>query len=57
MDDTISFNITDAQPHLHATTPATNASNNPTYIQAINSSPAEKWWEAMETELTTLESD
>jgi hypothetical protein len=36
---------------------SSNPADSPTYSQAINSPHAEKWWEAMESELTTLESD
>eukprot|EP00804_Cyclotella_cryptica_P021898 CCRYP_000848-RA/>CCRYP_000848-RA protein AED:0.35 eAED:0.26 QI:0/0/0/1/1/1/3/0/651 len=56
-DDLASFTITDVQPHLLTASPADDTSNSPTYSQAIHSPHAEKWWEAMETELTTLESD
>ena len=56
-DDPGSFTVTDVQPHILAAKSATNTANSPTYGQAINSPHAEKWWEAMETELTTLESD
>ena len=45
------------QPHILSAKSATNAADSPTYSQAINSPHAEKWWEAMESELTTLESD
>eukprot|EP00804_Cyclotella_cryptica_P008164 CCRYP_004638-RA/>CCRYP_004638-RA protein AED:0.35 eAED:0.35 QI:0/-1/0/1/-1/1/1/0/356 len=57
LDDHASFTITDVQPHLLAASPAGDTSDSPTYSQAIHSPHAEKWWEAMETELTTLESD
>jgi hypothetical protein len=56
-DDLASFTITDVQPHLLTASPAGDTSDSPTYSQAIHSPHAEKWWEAMETELTTLESD
>eukprot|EP00804_Cyclotella_cryptica_P007533 CCRYP_010639-RD/>CCRYP_010639-RD protein AED:0.26 eAED:0.26 QI:0/0/0/1/0/0/3/0/643 len=56
-DDPGSFTVTDVQPHILAAKSATNTADNPTYGQAINSPHAEKWWEAMESELTTLESD
>eukprot|EP00804_Cyclotella_cryptica_P001528 CCRYP_003749-RA/>CCRYP_003749-RA protein AED:0.13 eAED:-0.00 QI:0/0/0/1/0/0.33/3/0/1355 len=56
-DDLASFTITDVQPHLLTASPADDTSDSPTYSQAIHSPHAEKWWEAMETELTTLESD
>eukprot|EP00804_Cyclotella_cryptica_P016318 CCRYP_009889-RC/>CCRYP_009889-RC protein AED:0.21 eAED:0.80 QI:0/0/0/1/0/0/3/0/571 len=56
-DDHASFTITDVQPHLLTASPAGDTSDSPTYSQAIHSPHAEKWWEAMETELTTLESD
>eukprot|EP00804_Cyclotella_cryptica_P029108 CCRYP_005282-RA/>CCRYP_005282-RA protein AED:0.23 eAED:0.21 QI:0/0/0/0.75/0/0/4/0/1154 len=56
-DDLGSFSITDVQPHILAAKSATNTADNPTYGQAINSPHAEKWWEAMESELTTLETD
>eukprot|EP00804_Cyclotella_cryptica_P015225 CCRYP_000758-RA/>CCRYP_000758-RA protein AED:0.58 eAED:0.43 QI:0/-1/0/1/-1/1/1/0/170 len=57
MDDPGSFTVTDVQPHILTATPAVDTSDSPTYSQAIHSPHAEKWWEAMETELTTLESD
>eukprot|EP00804_Cyclotella_cryptica_P000828 CCRYP_001075-RA/>CCRYP_001075-RA protein AED:0.12 eAED:0.13 QI:0/0/0/1/0/0.25/4/0/1066 len=56
-DDNASFTITDVQPHLLTASPAGDTSDSPTYSQAIHSPHAEKWWDAMETELTTLESD
>jgi hypothetical protein len=57
MDDAGSFTVTNVQPPILSATPATNASDCPTYTQAVNSPHAEKWWETMETELTMLESD
>jgi hypothetical protein len=57
MDDSGSFTITNAQAHILSATPATNASDSPTYTQVINSPHAKKWWEAMETELMMLESN
>ncbi|KAL7484019.1 hypothetical protein ACHAW6_009661 [Cyclotella cf. meneghiniana] len=57
VDDLASFTVTDVQPHILAASPVGNSSDSPTYSQAIHSPHAEKWWEAMETELTTLESD
>eukprot|EP00804_Cyclotella_cryptica_P029262 CCRYP_011688-RA/>CCRYP_011688-RA protein AED:0.41 eAED:0.29 QI:0/0/0/1/1/1/2/0/509 len=56
-DDLGSFTVTDVQPHILAAKNATNSADSPTYGQAINSPHAEKWWEAMESELTTLETD
>eukprot|EP00804_Cyclotella_cryptica_P011602 CCRYP_020927-RA/>CCRYP_020927-RA protein AED:0.29 eAED:0.29 QI:0/0/0/0.66/0.5/0.66/3/0/467 len=55
-DDLGSFTVTDVQPHILLPKSTTNAADSPTYTQAINSPHAEKWWEAMESELTTLES-
>jgi hypothetical protein len=52
-----SFTVTDVQPHIISAKSAANATDSPTYTQAINSPHAEKWWDAMESELTTLESD
>jgi len=56
-DNVGSFTVTDVQPHILSAKSATNAANSPTYTQAINSPHAEKWWDAMESKLTTLESD
>lgn len=49
--------VTDIQSHHLAADPATHHADSPTYTQAINSPHDKKWWEAMETQLTTLESD
>eukprot|EP00804_Cyclotella_cryptica_P011187 CCRYP_007719-RA/>CCRYP_007719-RA protein AED:0.37 eAED:0.29 QI:0/0/0/1/0.5/0.33/3/0/977 len=57
VDDHTFFTVTDVQPHILAASPAGDTSDSPTYSQAIHSPHAEKWWEAMETELTTFESD
>jgi hypothetical protein len=57
MDDHTSFTITDVQPHILAASPTDDTSDSPTYSQAIHSTHAEKWWDAMETKLTTLEFD
>eukprot|EP00804_Cyclotella_cryptica_P010321 CCRYP_012254-RA/>CCRYP_012254-RA protein AED:0.10 eAED:0.03 QI:0/0/0/1/1/1/3/0/1268 len=56
-DDHASFTVTDVQPHLLTGSPAGDTSDSPTYSQAIHSPHAEKWWEAMDTQLTTLDSD
>ena len=52
-----SLTVTDIQPHILSAKSITNAADSPTYTQAINSPHAEKWWEAMESELTILESE
>eukprot|EP00804_Cyclotella_cryptica_P020819 CCRYP_019248-RA/>CCRYP_019248-RA protein AED:0.55 eAED:0.29 QI:0/0/0/0.75/0/0/4/0/510 len=52
-----SFTVTNVQPHILPAKSTTNAANSQTYTQAINSPHAEKWWDAMESELTTLESE
>eukprot|EP00804_Cyclotella_cryptica_P004978 CCRYP_014091-RA/>CCRYP_014091-RA protein AED:0.33 eAED:0.35 QI:0/0/0/1/0/0/4/0/696 len=56
-DDIGSFIVTDVHPHILSAKSSSNSTDSPTYSQAINSPHAEKWWEAMESELTTLESD
>jgi ATP-binding cassette subfamily B (MDR/TAP) protein 1 len=56
-DDAGSFTVTDVQPHILSAKSKTNSADSPTYTQAINSPHAEKWWEAMESKLTTLESE
>jgi hypothetical protein len=57
MDDTGFFTVTNVQHHILSAKSKTNSADSPTYTQAINSPHAEKWWEAMESELTTLESE
>ena len=56
-DDLECYTITNVQPHVLKAANAQNAADNPSFQQAINGPFAEKWWEAMEIEMATLESD
>ena len=56
-DEVGSYTITDVQPHLLKASTSSNAADNPSFQQAINSPFAEKWWEAMNIEMNTLEVD
>ena len=57
LDELGSFTVTDVQPHILSAKSNINVADSPTYTQAINSPHADKWWEARESELTTLESE
>jgi hypothetical protein len=56
-DDADTYTVTDVQPHLLSAISAKNDPDAPTFNQAINSSNAEQWWDAMEVEMNTLEVD
>ena len=56
-DDLGSYTITNVQPHLLTAGTSKNDADSPSFTQAINGPFAEKWWEAMTTELETLEDD
>ncbi|KAL7489250.1 hypothetical protein ACHAW6_015644 [Cyclotella cf. meneghiniana] len=54
-DGSCIFSIADIQQHVLKAKSSQNTADNPSYSQAIHSSDVDKWWEAMETELNTLE--
>jgi hypothetical protein len=56
-DEVDMFTLSDAQPHVLQAKTKASAADNPSYKQAINSPDADKWYEAMEVELKTLEQD
>ena len=56
-DELGSYTITNVQPHLLTAGNSKNDSDSPSFTQAINGPFAEKWWDAMNTELETLEVD
>eukprot|EP00804_Cyclotella_cryptica_P007267 CCRYP_017868-RA/>CCRYP_017868-RA protein AED:0.22 eAED:0.06 QI:0/0/0/1/1/1/2/0/1188 len=56
-DDPICMTITDVQPHILKAKSDKSDPDNPSWSQAMNSSDADKWWEAMSTEMETLEVD
>eukprot|EP00804_Cyclotella_cryptica_P015073 CCRYP_000648-RA/>CCRYP_000648-RA protein AED:0.75 eAED:0.51 QI:0/0/0/0.5/1/1/2/0/206 len=56
-DDPICMTITDVQPHILKAKSDKCDPDNPSWSQAMNSSDADKWWEAMSTEMETLEVD
>ena len=51
------FSFVDTQPNVLKAKASQNAADNSSYSQAIHSPYADKWWDAMETELNTLEVD
>ena len=57
VDEADLWTITDVQPHILSAISAKNDPDAPTFNQAINSSNAEQWWDAMEVEMNTLEVD
>jgi hypothetical protein len=56
-DEPGSLTVTDAQPHLLTAKATRNEADYPSYRQAMNSPNAEKWFEAMQLEMDTLEKD
>ena len=56
-DDAGALTITDVQPHVLKAKASKNDADSPSYNQAMDSSHAKKWWQAMETEVNTLEND
>ena len=56
-DDIEAFTITNVQPHVLNAHAASNNSDAPTWTQALQGPFQDKWWEAMEAELNTLEND
>jgi hypothetical protein len=54
-DDFSSYCVQEIQPHILST--KVNDADTPSFTQAINGPHAEKWWDAMETELDILEGD
>jgi hypothetical protein len=49
--------ITDVQPHILKAKVSKRDADNPSYKQAMNSPEADRWFEAMEVEMKTLEQD
>ena len=56
-DNADAFTVTDVQPHVLKAKASKNDADRPSYNQAIIGPHAKKWWQAMETELNTLEND
>ena len=56
-DEGDSYTITDVQPHILSAISTKNDPDAPTFNQAINSSNAEQWWDAMRADMNTLEVD
>lgn len=56
-DDIGCYTITDVQPHLLQAKVKSSDADNPTWTQAMNSPHADKWWEATQVEMSTLEDD
>eukprot|EP00956_Cyclotella_meneghiniana_P031963 scaffold85834_cov44-Cyclotella_meneghiniana.AAC.4 len=54
-DELGSYTITDMQPHILQAKANKHDADNPTYTQAMNSPNADKWYEAAQIELKTLE--
>jgi hypothetical protein len=52
-----SFTITDVQPHFLTASASKVDEDYPNFTQATNGPFKEKWWEAMELEVDTLEND
>ena len=49
--------ITDVQPHVLKAKVSKSDPDNPSWLQAMNGTDADKWWEAMSPEMKTLEVD
>jgi hypothetical protein len=56
-DEPGSYNVQEIQPHILSAKAKVNDADNPSFTQAVNGTQADKWWEAMEVELNTLEGD
>ena len=56
-DDSLSMTITNVQPHLLKAKASKSDPDNPMWSQAMNSADVDRWWEAMSTEIETLEVD
>lgn len=56
-DEFDAYTITNIQPHVLSAKSSTNNADTPSFNQAINIPLQEKWWEAMQLEVTTLEQD
>jgi hypothetical protein len=56
-DDPLSMTITDVQPHLLKAKASKSDPDNPTWSRAMNSADTDRRWEAMPTEIETLEVD
>jgi hypothetical protein len=54
---TLTVTDVDVQPHVLKAKASKNDADRPSYNQAINGPHTKKWWQAMETELNTLEND
>jgi hypothetical protein len=55
-DDMYTFTLAD-QPHILQAKMRKSDPDNPTWTQAMNSPEADKWWQACEVEMNTLEND
>jgi hypothetical protein len=47
--------VSDIQPHILQAKASKHDTDNPSFAQAMNSANADHWWDAMETEMQTLE--
>jgi hypothetical protein len=56
-DDFEAYTLADVQPHILQAKMSISDPDNPTYRQAMASPDADKWWDAMVTEMNTLESE
>ena len=54
-DDPLYNTVTDMQPHVLAAKASKSDPDNPSWSKAMNSTDADKWWDAMSTEMETLE--
>ena len=54
-DELGSYTVTDMQPHILQAKASKRDADNPSYTQAMNSPNADKWYEAAQIELKTLE--
>jgi hypothetical protein len=56
-DDSGGLTLADIQPHILQAKMKKSDPDNPTWTQAMNSPDADKWWDACEIEMDTLEND
>eukprot|EP00804_Cyclotella_cryptica_P024840 CCRYP_001779-RA/>CCRYP_001779-RA protein AED:0.06 eAED:0.06 QI:0/0/0/1/0/0/3/0/1231 len=56
-DDPLYKTVTDMQPHVLAAKANKSDPDNPSWSKAMNSTDADKWWDAMSTEMETLETE
>jgi hypothetical protein len=56
-EDLYTFSLADIQPHILQDKMRKSDPDNPTWTKAMNSPEADKWWQACEVEMNTLEND